>query len=142
MIDTKKEIAELDTYLNGEDSDPMDGYDYACECKVWLEEIDRLQKELTQVGAHLLTYQVCGMEKQLKDQEKEVKKLMDGMELAWAVIANAYDYVIKVGSEGVTNREATDKWVIAADRWRDEHWHPSLKRNCTGEKEEAIEETK
>lgn len=116
MIDTKERIAELISYLEGEDSDYMDGIDYANQCIGAYQEIELLQDE--------------------------VKKLMDGMELAWGVIANAYDPVFREGAEGGKNAVWAKDWKTAADRWRDEHWHPSLKRNCTGEKEEEIEETK
>lgn len=53
----------------------------------------------------------------------EVHRLMDGMELAWVVIANSY--------EGNWD-SAPAKWREAAERWRDEHWHPALDRNVAG----------
>lgn len=50
-----------------------------------------------------------------------------GMELAWGLIANAY---------GGNWASATDEWRQAAERWRDEHWHPSL-RSESSEPEET-----
>lgn len=52
----------------------------------------------------------------------EIRRLMDGMEMAWAVIANAGHKQRGWDSEH-------PEWVECAERWRDEHWHPSLKRN-------------
>jgi hypothetical protein len=49
----------------------------------------------------------------------EVARLMDGMEAAWGVIANA--------GRGDWTLEHPE-WQKAAARWRDEHWHPALKR--------------
>jgi hypothetical protein len=42
---------------------------------------------------------------------------LDGLELAWGLIANA--------GEGNWDRE-TPEWKAAAERWRDEVWHPAL----------------
>jgi len=39
------------------------------------------------------------------------------IELAWGLIANAY---------GGDWDSATPEWKEAAERWRDEHWHPLL----------------
>lgn len=50
----------------------------------------------------------------------ETARLMDAMELAWGVIANAH---------GGNWDEAAAEWRAAAERWRDEHWHPALDRN-------------
>ena len=52
--------------------------------------------------------------------DAEIKQLMDGMELAWGLIANAAD----VAGDGKVQH-----WQEAMERWRDEHWHPSLDRN-------------
>ena len=51
---------------------------------------------------------------------EEITRLMNGMELAWGIIANAY---------GGNWDKADPGWRDAATRWRDEHWHPSLNRN-------------
>jgi hypothetical protein len=47
--------------------------------------------------------------------------LMDGLELAWGLIANAY------GSDWDS---APKDWRDAAIRWRDEVWHPALNRRA------------
>lgn len=54
------------------------------------------------------------------DDAKEITVLMQGMELAWGVIANAHG--------GDWNR-ANVEWLEAAKKWRDEEWHPALSRN-------------
>lgn len=46
----------------------------------------------------------------------------DGMETAWGIIANAH---------GGNWNLATDEWRTAAERWRDEVWHPSLSSEPT-----------
>lgn len=64
----------------------------------------------------------------MSDKNDEIKRLMDGLEYAWGVIANAYDPVRFHGEESGSAKTA-DKWKTAADCFRDEHWHPALKRN-------------
>lgn len=44
-------------------------------------------------------------------------KVENSMELAWGIIANAY---------GGDWENATPEWKEAAERWRDEHWHPFI----------------
>lgn len=44
---------------------------------------------------------------------------LDTIELAWTIIANAYD-----GNWD----DAPTEWVAAAIRWRDERWHPALEQ--------------
>jgi hypothetical protein len=46
--------------------------------------------------------------------------LLDGMELAWSLIANAYN------GDWDT---APKPWREAAERWRDEHWNSLLDRH-------------
>ena len=55
-----------------------------------------------------------------EDAEKEIATLMDGMELAWCLIANA--------EQDSWDRQEGD-WYGAATRFRDQHWHPALDRN-------------
>lgn len=50
----------------------------------------------------------------------QVKTLMDGMELAWGIIANV---------NGGRIEDEKPEWFAAAIRWRDEHWHPALRRH-------------
>ena len=50
--------------------------------------------------------------------EAQVAALMTGMEIAWGVIANA---------EGGNWKRGSQEWRGAAERWRDEHWHPAVK---------------
>ena len=45
----------------------------------------------------------------------KVKELEESQELAWGLIANAWDVA------GVVSG-----WTEAAERWRDEHYNPSL----------------
>ena len=71
----------------------------------------------------------------------EIKTLMDGMELAWGLIANSYASVEAQGNGNPQHGnipvplphpltvQFTKEWKAAADRWRDEQWHPALKRN-------------
>lgn len=49
----------------------------------------------------------------------ENARLLDGMETAWGVIANAHggDWLL-----------ASPEWREAAERWRDHHWHAALRR--------------
>lgn len=49
----------------------------------------------------------------------EVTRLMDGMEYAWAVIANGRAW----------DEAQHDEWEQAKVCFRDEHWHPALDRN-------------
>lgn len=51
---------------------------------------------------------------------ESVARLMDALEMAWGLIANA--------GEGNWGRERPE-WKEAAERWRDEYWHPALGRN-------------
>jgi hypothetical protein len=64
---------------------------------------------------------VHNLEVELLKLRKEVERLMDTAELAWGLIANAYG-----GNWGI----ATDVWREAAERWRDERWHPELEEKC------------
>ena len=50
----------------------------------------------------------------------ENEKLLEGMELAWGLIANA---------QSVAGDGKVRNWQGAMERWRDEHWHPALRRN-------------
>lgn len=45
----------------------------------------------------------------------------DSMEMAWGLIANAWAYVERDGPA-----KSSREWVAAAERWRDEHWDPSV----------------
>tara|TARA_R110000751_G_scaffold71196_2_gene143969 strand:+ start:110 stop:388 length:279 start_codon:yes stop_codon:yes gene_type:complete len=67
----------------------------------------------------------------LVEREAEIKQLMDGMELAWGLIANAAD----VAGDGKVQH-----WQEAMERWRDEHWHPSLDRNGYTRESEVSDE--
>lgn len=53
----------------------------------------------------------------------ETTDLMDALELAWGLIANAH---------GGDWDKATPLWKKAAEQWRDEQWHPALKRHLGG----------
>ena len=44
-------------------------------------------------------------------------QVIDGLELAWGLIANAY---------GGDWSQASPEWHTAAERWRDEVWLPAL----------------
>jgi len=55
-----------------------------------------------------------------KTKDAEIATLMDGMEEAWGIIANA----------GGGNWETqTKEWQEAAANWRDEEWHTAIARN-------------
>lgn len=45
------------------------------------------------------------------DAARDVIRLRDGMELAWGLIANAWDVATEVNG-----------WEAAAKTWRDDHW--------------------
>lgn len=60
------------------------------------------------------------------DAERE--KLVDIIELAWGLIANAYG-----GDWG----SASEEWEKAAVKWRDEHWHPLLEKVTENSTEEV-----
>lgn len=55
----------------------------------------------------------------LAAREAECAELMNGMEEAWGLIANA-----RVWDDAST----PDEWTHAAQTWRDNHWHPALSR--------------
>ena len=55
----------------------------------------------------------------LEAEGAAIWKLMDSMELAWGLIANAGLY-----SGGWDSQSG--EWVRAAEKWRDDHWHASL----------------
>jgi hypothetical protein len=52
----------------------------------------------------------------------EVERLMEGMELAWGLIANGQYW-------DRTDGRRYGEWNEARVKWRDEHWHPALGRN-------------
>ena len=80
----------------------------------------------------------CWCQKETEDREMDValatefakcvEKLLDSMEVAWGLIANAY------GGDWDT---ASPKWKAAAKRWRDEHWHGTL--DCGANTDETVE---
>ena len=55
-------------------------------------------------------------EKRHEDMDAAERRL-NAMEIAWGLIANAY---------GGDWYNAPDDWRKAAERWRDEYWHPEL----------------
>jgi hypothetical protein len=59
------------------------------------------------------------LERERDEARAEVKRLREGMEVAWGVIANAG------GGDWATQ---SAEWAQAAARWRDEHWHTALDR--------------
>lgn len=58
------------------------------------------------------------LRKELEAAQAQVAVLMDGMEMAWGVIANA--------GRGDWTLEHPD-WREAAANWRDKHWHPAVR---------------
>ena len=78
-----------------------------------MNEIERLQAESTAVKVE--------WKENADSLNAEIERLKDGMELAWGLIANAY-----VG-DWDRSSEASG-WKKAAERWRDEQWHPMLDR--------------
>jgi len=56
------------------------------------------------------------------DAADEIERLMDGMELAWGLIANGQYW-------DRTDGRKYGEWNEARVKWRDEHWHPALSRN-------------
>jgi hypothetical protein len=57
---------------------------------------------------------------QRDEARAEITALMDSLEAAWGIIANASS-----GDWGAQD----EMWVDAAERWRDFDWHPALDRN-------------
>lgn len=53
-------------------------------------------------------------------EQLETDRLMDAMDTAWGILAN-----VSGGNWGIQ----TPEWEQAAERWRDEMWHPALDRN-------------
>ena len=58
----------------------------------------------------------------LAAERAEVERLMDSMEWAWSIIANAQYW-------DATDTVRHPEWEQAKFKWRDEHWHPALDRN-------------
>jgi hypothetical protein len=52
----------------------------------------------------------------------EVERLMEGMELAWGLLANGQYW-------DRTDGRSYGDWNTARAEWRDEYWHPALDRN-------------
>ena len=61
-------------------------------------------------------------ERERDEAHEEIKRLMEGMELAWGIIANV--------SGGTWDFQGPE-WKTAAFRWREVHWHPALSRHST-----------
>ncbi len=85
-------------------------------------QIKGLAGEIDQMAAQV---EECGSERD--EALEDVDRLLTGMDLAWGLIANAYEPVRERGeAEGthpITVKFAKD-WKAAADRWRDEHlWY-------------------
>lgn len=57
----------------------------------------------------------------IKQQREEIKRLMDGMESAFVLLANG-------------EISCTNKWQAAFEKWRDQEWHPALARNISGKR--------
>ncbi len=55
-------------------------------------------------------------------KDAEIKRLMDGLEYAWAIIVNGQYW-------DTTDAVRHAEWEAAKFRFRDEHWHPALERN-------------
>ena len=58
----------------------------------------------------------------IEARDAEIERLMDGMEWAWAIIANGQYW-------DATDAVRHPEWEQAKFKWRDEHWHPALDRN-------------
>ncbi|MGI9446896.1 MAG: hypothetical protein ACR2NI_04470 [Pirellulales bacterium] len=56
-----------------------------------------------------------------KGDRDEINRLMNAMESAWALLANAEH---RVGPQFIG-------WQTEFQRWRDEEWHPAIERNIT-----------
>lgn len=66
------------------------------------------------------------------DAEVEVptKAHIDDLEIAWGIIANV--------SNGDWARSQDPEWVAAAERWRDEVWHPALSAYVAAHPEKVL----
>jgi len=71
----------------------------------------------------------CYVHGSLCGRIKALAKLTDAMELAWGVIANAH---------GGDWENASPEWKQAAEKWRDEQWHPALEKTICTTSEEAV----
>jgi hypothetical protein len=65
------------------------------------------------------------VEVEIERLRAEVERLMEGMELAWGLIANGQYW-------DRTDGRRYGEWNAARAKWRDEHWHPALDRNKAG----------
>ena len=82
------------------------------------DEIERLKSENSRMYAdHILRMHDMVME--LANKDVEIERLMNAMELAWELVANA---------EHIVGRQVIG-WQSAFQRWRHEEWHPALDRN-------------
>jgi hypothetical protein len=62
------------------------------------------------------------LEADLAAERAEIKRLMEGMELALGLIANGQYW-------DRTDGRKYGEWNEARLKWRDEHWRPALDRN-------------
>lgn len=59
------------------------------------------------------------------------KEHIEGLEIAWGIIANV--------SSGDWSRSQEPEWIIAAEAWRDEVWHPALTAYIDAHPEKVVE---
>lgn len=88
-------------------------------------EHDRQIVLSTTVDADLLRDAVTA----IRERDAEIERLMDGMEWAWAIIANGQYW-------DATDTVRHPEWEQAKFKWRDEHWHPALDRNKEARREQ------
>jgi hypothetical protein len=102
------------------------------ELKAKIERLEaenfRLEAENDQCVRTLNQYMeaVQQMVTLLAEKDAEIERLMEGMELAWGLLANGQYWDRADGRK-------YGEWNEARVKWRDEHWHPALGRNKEGQ---------
>ncbi len=70
------------------------------------------------------------------DVDKRIDELMTALHDGWSIIANAHDFARWHSEIHPVNEPRATEWKVAADRWRDEVFHPLTKTVEPGPKED------
>lgn len=100
--------------------------DHCVDDPLWAaDEIERLRAENARSlkEAKPTARRIGEAHREIERLRAEVATLMDGMELAWGLIANGRAW----------DAAHQDDWDAAEARFRDDHWHPALRRNVSAD---------